>query len=233
MKTKLSMMLPLLVTAVLIAMSVPAKAAYLETWPQSGITWFSVSEGNTEYTGQGNNWYMYINGTPQNTSSFTGSIGLNNGPVDVNVTTIANVDSGSGWANIKPVVGTTLESLTFTPTPANQNAYGDFSFRGQVGDNRQVLIDVKTAQGNEYKSSLALPSSLFTVDKSAPQDFTRIGFYLTNESIQSVIITNPDFKEVKQIEFSPASPVPIPGVAWLLGSGICALIGLKRRSCKN
>jgi hypothetical protein len=147
--------------------------------------------------------------------------------VDVTITTIANVNNGSGWANITPVDDTLLESLTFTPT--NQYAYGDFSFRGQVGDNRHVEIDVKTAQGNAYYSNLALPSPLFTVDKTASQDFTRIGFKLTNESIQSVTITNPDFKEVKHIEFSP---VPIPAVAWLLGTGLVGLAGIRRKMQK-
>ena len=48
----------------------------------------------------------------------------------VHIHTTGNVNSGSGFANIKPVHGGTLTDLIFTPE--DNTAFSDFSFRGQL-----------------------------------------------------------------------------------------------------
>ena len=48
----------------------------------------------------------------------------------MNVSTIGNVDTGSGFATIKPVMSGILTQLTFTPVYPNM--FSDFSFRGQL-----------------------------------------------------------------------------------------------------
>jgi PEP-CTERM motif len=158
--------------------------------------------------------------------SFAGNVGGQGvGPV-VNVTTSANVDTGSGYANIGPVKDSTLTSLIFTPV--NANLFVDFSFRGQLLDAGSVKVTVKDNQGgaDEVFTFSGLPANA---------DFSRIGIVAqagSGETIQSVTIENLGFKSVKQIDFSTAntqpSPVPEPATLLLLGSGLIVVTVWRR-----
>ncbi len=73
---------------------------------------------------------FFIDVANKDVSSFSGMVGSNvSGPV-VNVSTIGNVDTGSGFATIKPVMSGVLTQLTFTPV--DPNMFSDFSFRGSL-----------------------------------------------------------------------------------------------------
>ena len=48
----------------------------------------------------------------------------------ITVDTTGNVDTGSGFATIKPTSGATLTDLIFTPS--DDTLFSDFSFRGQL-----------------------------------------------------------------------------------------------------
>lgn len=93
---------------------------------------------------------MYIDKANKDVSHFQGFVGTNNPDANtpvINVTTTANVDTGSGYANITPALGVqspTLKSLTFTPV--NPNLFGDFSFRGQLLAAGDVTITVQDNQ---------------------------------------------------------------------------------------
>jgi hypothetical protein len=87
----------------------------------------------------------------------------------VTVTTIGNVDTGAGFATIKPVKGGTLTDLIFTP--ADKTLFNDFSFRGQLSPNGfNGTIDVNVTDQNGNVSPL-----VFTGVKGPNADFGRIG----------------------------------------------------------
>ena len=170
---------------------------------------------------------LFIDVANKNVSDFEGFVGKNDSSFPhVDIHTTGNVDTGSGFANIKPTnKDTLLTELIFTPE--NPNLFADFSFRGQLNDAADgiVTVDVKDNLGNTQSFTFS--------GLGGPNDFARQGIIsLDGETIQSVTLTS-DFKEVKQIEFSFAPGVPDSGpTAMLLGSGLAA-IGLVRRYIKR
>ena len=173
---------------------------------------------------------MFINGSNKDVSDFGGTVGKNNSGPQVAIHTTGNVDTGNGFANIKPTnKDTLLTELVFTP--ADPNLFADFSFRGQLNDAADgiVTVDVKDNLGNTQSFTFS--------GLGGPNDFARQGIISINgETIQSVTLTR-DFKEVKQIEFSfPGEVVPDSGsTAMLLGGALVGLasIGLVRRYRKR
>jgi PEP-CTERM motif len=173
-------------------------------------------------------------------STFMMGVGGHSGP-QVTVTTTGNVDTGAGFATIKPTTSTTLTDLIFTP--ASDTMFNDFSFRGQLapagftGD-----IDVMVTD------SLGVVSTIdFTGVKGPNADFDRLGVVsLDGETIESVEVSTPgseSFKEFKQIEFSfctegapgcsagPPISEPEPGSLALVGSALVVFgIMWRRRS---
>jgi len=164
---------------------------------------------------------FFIDVANHDVSTFNGSIGSNTSAIDATVTTTQNVDTGAGFATIKPTVPpggppTILSSLTFTPT--DPNAWSDFNFRGQLNSPGTVHVEVQDNQGNA-------PQGFDFVIANANQDFSRIGIISTDgETIQSVTLTNPSFKEVKQIQFSP---IPEPTSLALIGIGLGSLAAVR------
>jgi VPDSG-CTERM motif len=170
---------------------------------------------------------LFIDVANKNVSDFEGFVGANNSSAPhVDIHTTGNVNTGSGFANIKPVHNGSLSELIFTPE--NANLFADFSFRGQLeGDaNGTVTVVVQDNQGN--------PAQTFTLTGlGANADFARQGIIsLDGETIQSITLMS-DFKEVKQIEFSFARGVPDGGATvMLMGAGLSAL-GIVRRYLKR
>ena len=172
---------------------------------------------------------LFIDVANKDVSDFQGFVGANNSSAPhVGIHTTGNVDTGSGFANIKPTKGGSLTELVFTP--ADPTLFGDFSFRGQLNGAAGGTVTV-TVQDNS-----ANPPQTFTfTGLGKNKDFARQGIIsLDGETIQSVTLTS-DFKEVKQIEFSLAGGHAVPdsgATAMLLGSGLAA-IGLVRRYVKR
>ena len=174
--------------------------------------------------------HFNIDAANKDVSSFSGHVSNSGktGPL-VTATTTGNVDTGAGFANIKPVKAGSLTDLIFTPT--DSTLFSDFSFRGQL--NRAGFtgaIDVlwTDATGNTGTVS-------FTVPK-AEADFGRLGIVSNDgETLKSVEIlagSGESFKEVKQIEFSFAGappPVPAPASLAILGTGLLGFFAFRRR----
>jgi hypothetical protein len=163
------------------------------------------------------------------TNDFEGFFGVNNssGP-HVRIQTMGNVTTGSGFANIKPVHGTALTQLTFTPEDGN--LFSGFSFRGQLNDaaGGMVMVMVQDNQGN--------PAQMFMfMGLGSGNDFARQGVFATDgETIQSITLIS-DFKEVKQIELTLADPRGVPDggtTVMLLGAALGSL-GMARRFLKK
>lgn len=168
--------------------------------------------------------FFFIDGANKDVASFTGQVGGQSTGVSVNVLAFGNVDTGNGYANIKPANGDAiLTELIFTPE--NSNLFSDFSFRAQLLASGDVTITVLDAQLN--------PSQTITFEDRPDQDFTRIGVYsLDGETIKSVTISSDGFKEVKQIDFSGegvVNVIPEPTTMLLLGSGLIGLAGYGRK----
>ena len=152
-------------------------------------------------------------------STFTGTVGGHTGTA-ITVDTIGNIDTGAGFATIKPTTDALLTSLTFTP--ADNTLFSDFSFRGQlnpVGDTG--VIDVT------WTDSLGTSGTLsFTGVPGPDEDFGRLGIVSNDgETLASVVVTTAageSFKEFKQVQFSaegipPSVPEPSTWAMMFLG----------------
>ena len=173
---------------------------------------------------------LFIDVANKNVSDFEGFVGKNNASFPhVDIHTTGNVDTGSGFANIKPTnKDTLLTELIFTPE--DPNLFADFSFRGQLnaGANGTVTVTVQDNQGN--------PAQIFIfTGLGTNADFARQGIIsIDGETIASITLTS-DFKEVKQIEFS-LSGVGIPdsgSTVMLLGVALGAAEVLRRLILKK
>jgi len=170
---------------------------------------------------------LFIDVANKNVSDFEGFVGANNSSAPhVGIHTTGNVNTGSGFATIKPIKGGSLTELVFTPE--NSNLFADFSFRGQLneGANGTVTVTVQDNQGGATQTFIL-------TDLGTNSDFARQGIIsLDGETIQSVTLTS-DFKQVKQIEFSFAPGVPDNGATVMLLGGALAGLGLVRHYLKR
>src|SRR6266516_949513 len=151
----------------------------------------------------GEKLFIYL--ANKNVSNFEGFVGANNSSAPhVDIHTTGNVDTGSGFATIKPIKDGSLTELVFTPE--NPNLFAEFSFCGLLiaGANGTVTVTVQDNQGN--------PAKIFIfTGLGTNADLARQGIIsLDGESTAPVTLTS-DLTEVKQIEFSFAPGVPDNG----------------------
>ena len=169
---------------------------------------------------------LFIDKANKKVTDFEGFVGKNDSSFPhVAIHTMGKVDTGSGFANIKPVKDGSLTELIFTPE--DPNLFSDFSFRGQLNDAAEgtVTVTVQDNQGNG-------PFTFTLTGLGGPNDFARQGIIsLDGETIKSVTLTS-DFKEVKQIEFS-VHGVPDSGSTAMLLGGALAGLGLLLRYRKR
>src|SRR5262249_42183238 len=137
---------------------------------------------------------FFIDEANKDVSKFTGHVGKKKtGPL-VTVTTLGKVDTGAGFATIKPAKGQLLQKLTFTP--GNPNLFSDFSFRGQLLKAGFVTIIVQDNQGHAAKK-------FFFKVGQADEDFGRVGVDV-----------------VGGVRPSKRSPSRVPASRWLSRSNL-------------
>jgi VPDSG-CTERM exosortase interaction domain len=171
--------------------------------------------------------FLFFDVANSNVTDLTAFVGANDPSAPtVAIHTDGPVDTGSGFATIKPSSGSNLTELIFTPD--DPNLFSDFNFRGQLTDagDGTVTVTVQDNQGN-------LPQT-FTFDNlGTNQDFARQGIIsFDGETIQSVTITS-DFKEFKQIRISFATGVPDGGATVMLLGAALGAFGMARRFLKS
>lgn len=187
------------------AVAHPASAAYIatDTMPGGELKFF---------TGSAN----------KDVSSFTGTVGGQHAGPTVSVTSNANVDTGGGFANIKPATGATLTDVTFTPQVGS--SFTSFFFRGQLLNDGNITLKVNDTLGD--------PTQVFTFnDIKANTDFSPMGIVLDlafpNDfsPIKSIELLSDGFKELKQINFDkgPLSAVPLPASLYLFAMSLAGL----------
>lgn len=169
---------------------------------------------------------MFIDVANKDVSTFGATVNTD----AITVDTTGNVDTGSGFATIKPIKGGTLTDLIFTP--ADDTLFNDFSFRGQL-ESAGFTGDIDVT----WTDSLGNTGTVhFTGVKGPNADFDRLGIVSTDgETLASVEVTTPgdeSFKEFKQVEFSyavPPPPVPAPAGITVLASGLLGLLVVRKR----
>jgi hypothetical protein len=160
--------------------------------------------------------------------SFVGHNGVGDPSHTVHITGTGNMSSGSGFANIKPARNQTLTDVIFTPE--DNTAFSDFSFRGQLNAAGLGTVHIIVTD------SLGATFEYDFTGLGQNRDFARQGVIsLDGETIQSVELQS-DFKELKQIEFSPAGevpPVPDGGATVMLLGAALSTLGMARRFLKK
>jgi len=199
--------------------AVAAVAAFVGLASQAQAAFISTT---TEPSGE---LKMYIDVANKDASEYQGIVGSNVSGPGVDIKSIGNSDTGSGYANIKPAKDTTLTHLTFTPN--NDKLFSDFFFDVQLLKAGSVTLNVTSAAG-------LLQSFTFdNIPKSA--DTGPLGIVLANlsdtDTIKMVELVSEGFKEVKHIDWSLArvSEVPLPASLPMFGAGLLVLGFLARR----
>jgi hypothetical protein len=158
----------------------------------------------------------------KNVSSFSGHIGTE----QIGFTTIGPVDHAAGVAQFNPAGKGSLTS--FTLTPADGNAFGNFTMHGQLASAGNITISVQDNQGGALESFTFGPFAA-NANNGGIGIITVPG---SGETIKYITVTG-DFKEAKQLGFGDApttTAVPDGGnTALLLGAGIVASGFLARR----
>jgi hypothetical protein len=157
---------------------------------------------------------FFIDDANSGATTFTGTVGAHLSGPAVTVDATGAVDTGAGFADIKPSGAAVLTSLTFTPT--NDALFSDFSFRGQLErPGFTGVVDITWTDGLGTTGMLTV-----TGVKGPNADFDRIGIVSNDgETLKSVEISTTGsggFKEVKQVQFS-AIPEPSTYALMLLG----------------
>ena len=124
----------------------------------------------------------------------------------------------------------TLTDLIFTP--ADDTAFSDFNFRGQITAPGFVSIRVTDSDGMTFTFVSPFLSKDF--------DFGRIGVISNDgETIASVEVftTSDTFKEIKQVAFSfagtPPNNLPDGGATVMLLGTALGVLGMARRYLKS
>lgn len=154
-------------------------------------------------------------------TTFTGTVGGHLSGPAITVDTTGGVDTGAGFATIKPSGADILSTLTFTP--ADDTLFSDFSFRGQLERAGFTgVVDVSWTDSSGTTDTIA-----FSGVKGPDADFDRIGIVSTDgETLKSVGISTTGtggFKEVKQVQFSMSSAIPEPSTYVLMLLGFAGL----------
>jgi hypothetical protein len=195
------------IAALTFALTLSAKATFVE---------------NTDFKGEQK---LFNDKDHKKVTDFDATVGGHSGPA-VHVHTDASVDSGAGFANIVPVHGVLLTSLTFTP--ADDTLFSDFSFRGQLTQAGTVTLTVVDSSGMSF--------TFTTMSEGKDDDIPRFGVISNDgETIKSVTITANSFKEFKQVEFSFGNGVATPdgGTTVMLLGAALGVLGLARRYLKS
>jgi hypothetical protein len=169
---------------------------------------------------------FFIDTDNKDVATFGGTVQGNAIAVD----TTGNVDTGSGFATIKPTKDATLTDLIFTP--ADDTLFTDFSFRGQLEPAGFTgTIDVTWTDSSGTSGML-----VFSGVKGPNSDFDRLGIVSTDgETLKSVSISTPgseSFKESKQVQFSgtgiaPSIPEPSTWAMMLAGFAGLGFVGYR------
>jgi hypothetical protein len=171
---------------------------------------------------------FFIDDVNKDVTVFTGTVGGHFiGPAVTVTTTGSDVDTGAGFADIKPAKGATLPDLIFTPK--NDTLFSDFSFRGQLESAGFTgTVDIK------WTDSLGTTGMVSFTVLHPDADFGRFGIVsLDGETLKSVEIITPgseSFKEVKQVQFSGVSgviPEPSTWAMMLLGFAGLGYVGYR------
>jgi hypothetical protein len=160
----------------------------------------------------------------KNVTAFTAIVGKSMDLVDV--TTVGAVDSGAGFANIKPANNSILlTSVTFTPHNSKFNDFGtNFQLVGPTGNSQETFtLTVVDNFGATFKFTQ-------TVRADKNNDLAVISD-TEGEFIQSITLAAVNgIKEVKQAEFSRIASVPEPPTMALtfLGLAVLGLAGWRK-----
>ena len=171
---------------------------------------------------------LYNDVANKNVTDFDAFVGQNHPDGHfVHIHTAGPVDSGSGFATIKPIKGGSLTDIIFTPD--SMNLYSDFSFRGQlnaISDGKVTLI---------VTDSLGIMTSFLFDGLGKNSDFERQGIISEDGSFIKTVEIQSDFKELKQLEISFGDPGSVPdggSTVMLLGAALGSL-GMARRFLKK
>jgi hypothetical protein len=170
---------------------------------------------------------MFNDDANKDVDHFFGSVHGNGKPFftsDITINTVGNVNTGSGYANIKPLKDGILSSVTYTvnpighllsdPIPANdvKNFFDGFFTRAQIGGGGDECAK-KNSSCTAVVEMTVNGTLMFDYTVAANgKDFSTIGFDEFDESkpgslIQSVTLTLLTsgfvFNEVKQTDWSP------------------------------
>jgi len=188
------------------------------------------------YTESGTEYKMYNDVANKDVNFFHGYVGgQSSSNPTIDISTTGKVDTGSGYANIKPAKSGSLTDLIFTPETSNTSTFGDFYFRGQLLSAGSISITVTATNGEV--------DHFTTTSFKKDADFGSVGITPVDSTnplavIKSVEISFGDgFKEVKQIDWSlaagsgppPAVPEPSTMVIATLGAIGFLGYGLRRR----
>jgi hypothetical protein len=161
--------------------------------------------------------------TAANGTSFIGNVGANNGPSLVTFTSTQTISAANGFATFTPISNNSVFN-ELTLTVASGFTFNDITF-GTLGNTDLELIakNGSTTVGTYSIGNLGSGLNQFLADATNGSVFTSI-----------MLESQTGFSQIKQVQISGLSAVPIPATLPLLGSALGAgYLAVRRRRKRN
>ena len=199
--------------------------------------WMVGANAAPVYTGAYTDMYLKKNTFPaglmeekvfldkDKSSEITGHVSSQTGTPLVKIESPDTLDAKNGFANIKPMKGELLHEITIS---VPDYWFGDLIF-SLLPDKKSTTDLVITATSKSGKTD---SYDNWLDEKKWGNGSNRI-LLLAHEGnlMESVTIASESgFKQLKQIEISEVTAVPLPATVWLFGLALLGFMGFSRRS---
>ena len=158
-------------------------------------------------------------------SEITGHVGSQTGTPMVKIESPDTLDAKNGYASINPLKGELLHEITIS---VPDYWFGDLIF--SVRPDNKATTDLVITATDKSGGTDSYDGWLGENDWVNGENRILLLSHEGNLMESVTIFSDSGFKELKQIQISEVTAVPLPATVWLFGSALLGFMGFSRRS---